>query len=228
MSVADLLAAWALPHDCYACGALAGRDIFCADCRKELPMLPAQRCPQCALPSPAGQICGACLRDAPHFDATFANWSYDFPVREMIVALKYQARLALAPWLAASIAELLRPSGADCLIPVPLHPARLAERGFNQSVEIARHLAKHWRLPMLVDVCVKDRMIAPQASLPWKTRRKNIRGAFRCTQDLGGKTVVVVDDVMTTGATLDEFARVLKLRGADRVVNVVIARTLRE
>lgn len=228
MSAASQLAAWLLPHDCYACGAPAGRDILCADCRKDLPALPAERCPQCALPSPAGQICGACVRDAPHFDATLARWRYDFPVREMILALKYHARLALAPWLAASLADQFRPREADCLIPLPLHPARLAERGFNQSVEIARHLAKHWNLPMSVDLCVKDRMIAPQASLPWKARRKNIRGAFRCTQDLGGKAVIVVDDVMTTGATLDEFARILKQRGASRVVNVVVARTLLE
>ena len=215
-----------LPQDCYACSAPAGRDMLCPDCLRELPQLPGERCPQCALPSPRGQICGACLRDSPHYDATIARWAYEFPIREMVQALKYRARLALAPWLARTLADLQRPQPADCLIAVPLHPARLAERGFNQSVEIGRHLARHWELPLVAEACVKDRMIEPQARLPWKARRKNIRGAFRCIQDMSGKRIVVVDDVMTTGATLDEFAKTLKQRGAVHVTNVVIARTL--
>lgn len=166
------------------------------------------------------------MRDTPHFDATVARWGYDFPIREMVQALKYRARLALAPWLARTLADLKPPGEADCLIALPLHPARLAERGFNQSVEIGRHLAKLWGLPLILDACVKDRMVEPQASLPWKARRKNIRGAFRCIDDMGGRRIIVVDDVMTTGATLDEFAKTLKQRGATRVINVVVARTL--
>ncbi|MBK7662294.1 MAG: ComF family protein [Sterolibacteriaceae bacterium] len=215
-----------LPHDCYACGAHAGRDMLCRDCLQSLPQLPGERCPQCALPSPHGQLCGACLRDAPHYDASLARWAYEFPIREMVQALKYQARLAMAPWMARALADLEPPPEADCLIALPLHPARLAERGFNQSVEIARDLARHWGLPRVIDACVKDRMVEPQAKLPWKARRKNIRGAFRCLEDMSGQRIVVVDDVMTTGATLDEFAKTLKQRGAVHVTNVVIARTL--
>lgn len=78
----------------------AGCELLCPACLSELPLLAPDRCPQCALPSPHGQRCGACLRDAPHYDATLARWAYDFPIREMVLALKYQARLALAPWLA--------------------------------------------------------------------------------------------------------------------------------
>jgi ComF family protein len=215
-----------LPQDCYACGAQAGHDLLCPDCLRDLPELPAERCPQCALPSPHGQLCGACLRDSPHYDATVARWAYEFPIREMVQALKYQARLALAPWLARTLAGFKPPGEADCLIALPLHSTRLAERGFNQSVEIGRHLARHWKLPLILEACMKDRMIEPQANLPWKARRKNIRGAFRCIEDLRGRRIVVVDDVMTTGATLDEFAKTLKQRGAVHVTNVVIARTL--
>ena len=215
-----------LPQDCYACGAPAGRGLLCPACLSELPLLAPDRCPQCAFPSPHGQRCGACLRDAPHYDATLARWAYDFPIREMVQALKYQARLALAPWLARGLVDL-RPERADCVIALPLHPARLAERGFNQSVEIGRFLARQWGLPLLLDACVKDRLVEPQARLPWKARRKNIRGAFRCVADLNGKRIAVVDDVMTTGATLDEFAKTLKQRGAAHVTNLVIARTLK-
>lgn len=215
-----------LPQDCYACAGPSGGESLCADCRRELPRLPQARCPQCALPSPHGQLCGACLRAPPHYDATLAQWAYAFPIREMVQALKYRARLALAPWLARSVADLAPPGPVDCLIAVPLHPSRLAERGFNQSVEIGRHLARQWGLPLLIDACVKDRMIEPQANLPWKARRKNIRGAFRCVEDLSGKRVVAVDDVMTSGATLDEFAKTLKQRGAAHVVNLIVARTL--
>jgi ComF family protein len=215
-----------LPQDCYACGAPAGRELLCPACLSELPLLAPDRCPQCALPSPHGQRCGACLRDAPHYDATLARWAYDFPIREMVLALKYQARLALAPWLARGLVDL-KPHQADCVIALPLHPARLAERGFNQSVEIGRFLARQWGLPLLLDACVKDRLVEPQARLPWKARRNNIRGAFRCVADLNGKRIAVVDDVMTTGATLDEFAKTLKQRGAAHVTNLVIARTLK-
>lgn len=214
-----------LPQDCFACGAPAGRDMLCPACLGDLAQLPVERCPKCALPSTHAQVCGACLRDEPNYDGTVARWVYDFPIREMVQALKYSARLALAPWLARSIADL-ELAQADCLIPVPLHPLRLAERGFNQAAEIGRGLARHWRLPLRVDACVKDRIIEPQANLPWKARRKNVRGAFRCTENLQGMRVIVVDDVMTTGATLDELAKTLKQRGAACVTNVVVARTL--
>jgi ComF family protein len=114
-------------------------------------------------------------------------------------------------------------SSVDRVIPVPLSSARLRGRGYNQAVEIARHIA---RGKLDVDVCVRHRDAAPQMQLPWDERQRNVRGAFRCRQPLAGATVAVVDDVMTTGATLDEVARTLKRAGAGRVVNWVVARTL--
>jgi ComF family protein len=116
----------------------------------------------------------------------------------------------------------------DLVLPVPLAPARLAERGFNQAVELARPLAKLLGVPLETSRVHRRRDTVPQASLPWKERKQNIRHAFECELDLTGKQVLVVDDVMTTGATLDELARTLKAHGAARVENFVLARALKD
>lgn len=219
-------AAWLLPQDCFVCGAASGDSLLCAECAGALPRLAAQRCPVCALPTPGGSLCGACLKAPPHFDATVALFEYAFPVEQLIQALKYHGRLALAPFLAGHLAEALTDVPADCLVPLPLHPRRLAERGFNQAAELARPAARKLGLPLLLQEVVREADNSPQAGLPWSQRRRNVRHAFRCTVDLTGKSVVVVDDVMTTGATLDEFARTLKKHGAARITNCVVARTL--
>ena len=216
-----------MPQDCLLCGSPSGDALLCADCDRDLPRLPAGLCPVCAEAVPGGAICGACLAAPPHFDATFAAFRYGFPADKLVQALKYQRRVVTADFFAAALLAGPRPA-ADLIVPLPLHPARLAERGFNQSVEIARPLAKALKLPMELDACLRSRDTAPQASLPWKERRKNIRHAFECSIDLSGKSVIVVDDVMTTGATLDEFARTLKAHGAVRVTNWVAARALRD
>jgi ComF family protein len=112
------------------------------------------------------------------------------------------------------------------LVPMPLADGRLRERGFNQSQEIARHLARLSGIPLLPHACRRVRNTLPQATLPWKERAKNIRGAFVCDADFNGRHVAIVDDVMTTGATLNELARNLKKAGAARVTGLIAARTL--
>jgi ComF family protein len=221
------LLATLLPQDCLLCGAPSGDALLCPDCGRDLPRLPVDRCPVCAEASPDGAICGACLANPPHFDATFAAFRYSFPADKLVQALKYQRRVATADFFGQALLAGPRPDG-DLIVPLPLHPARLAERGFNQSVEIARPLASALKLPMELDGCIRCRHTAPQASLPWKERKKNIRHAFECGIDLTDKSVIVVDDVMTTGATLDEFARTLKAHGAVRVSNWVAVRALRD
>ena len=179
----------------------------------------------CALPIPDGELCGACLSDPPAFDSTRAAFSYSFPVDALIQALKYQGNLALAPVLAA---ELLPKADAhlDYLIPVPLSTARLRERGFNQALEIARIISKKSGVSLLANACGRILDNPPQAGLPWKERFKNIRGAFRCNAELRGKKVVLLDDVMTTGATLNELAKVVRKQGAIEINAWVVARTL--
>lgn len=247
-----------LPCDCFLCGANSGHALLCPSCEASLPRLTAQRCPQCAQPMMGGEradvqyglqhdqipdpVCGACLRDAPHFDATTAVWSYDFPLSQIILSLKFARRLASAEFFAAALLEaavkrLESQGGAlasgclaplpDFILPVPLSARRLAQRGFNQAMEISRPLSKRLAVPLMRHDVVRQRDTTPQTRLPWKARAKNIRHAFECHLDLGGKTVWVVDDVMTTGATLNELARTLKLHGAARVENFVLARAVR-
>lgn len=129
----------------------------------------------------------------------------------------------LADLLIAQIDQVIFP---DFIVPMPLHPAKLRERGFNQALEIARCVARKTDIALLPNVCKRIRNTASQTGLPWKEREENIRGAFACEMDMTEKHIAVLDDVMTTGATLNELAKVLHARGAVRVSGWVIARTL--
>lgn len=207
------------------CGQGAGAALLCEACAGDLPLASAG-CAICAIPVVEAPVCGSCLRQPPAFDASFAALSYVFPADRLVQALKYRQRLALADLLAAALARGPRPDGNAILVPMPLHARRLQERGFNQAAEIGRRLARLWGLPFEADAVERVRDTPPQASLPWLERRANVRGAFTCGRSFSGRTVVVIDDVMTTGATLDELARTLKSRGgAVRVENRVVART---
>jgi len=215
--------AWA-GGDCLLCGAESGPELLCAACIGELPALP-ESCPQCALPSRAAAVCGSCINRSPHFDATLALWRYEFPCDGLVQALKYGAQLALAGFFARSLASRPLPE-VDVVLPMPLHAKRLAERGFNQALEIARGLARYRGTPIEPRGVLRVKNTPPQTELPYEDRAKNVRGAFLCELDLSGASVAVLDDVMTTGATLNELARVLKRAGARRVENFVIARTV--
>jgi ComF family protein len=212
---------------CYLCRG-ASDEALCAPCRAELPYLARPRCPSCALPGTEETLCGRCLGDPPAFDATIAAFAYAFPADVLVQGLKFRSELALARLLANELyaAVCVAPAfTVDLIVPVPLHDARLRERGYNQSVEIARSVASRLDVPLAAEACTRVRDTAAQLDLPWKERRENVRGAFSCRQALHGKTVAVVDDVMTTGATLAEMAATLKKFGAARVVNWVVART---
>lgn len=211
---------------CAVCGQDSGERPLCPACEADLPHLAGPLCPVCALPTPEGTPCGACQASPPHFDASIAAFRYAFPVEHLVQGLKYRHRLTLAGWLADALHRSIGAANVDCIMPLPLSVGRMRERGFNQAQEIARPLARSLGLPLAAEICFRVREGAPQASLPWKERQANIRHAFECRADLAGKRIAVVDDVMTTGATLNEFARVLKRHGAARVENWVAARTL--
>jgi ComF family protein len=179
------------------------------------------------MPSLAQARCGAFLAHPPEYDGTVSAWAYDFPADRLVHALKFRGRLQLAPWFARELASRLERI-PDLIVPVPLHRSRLAQRGFNQAWEIARRLSALTGAPVLQSGVERTRPTASQALLPPGERRRNMRGAFECRIALRADSVVVVDDVMTTGATLDELARTLKRAGAAQVTNLVVARTLRE
>ena len=215
-----------LTQDCLLCAAVSERDILCRACAADLPRLPPERCPLCALPTPHGAICGRCLAHPPHYDATQSAFAYDFPLDRLVQSFKYGHRLALAGFLGRQLADLAAEMNVDLIIPMPLHAKRLRERGFNQALELARPVARATGLPIDATGCQRIRHTPAQAALPWRERVKNIRGAFHCSTDFSGKRLLLVDDVMTTGASIDECARTLKLHGAARVSALVVARAL--
>lgn len=214
-----------LAQDCVLCQSASGDRLLCEACECELPSS-AAACPRCALAGSGDLECGACLAAAPHFDASCAAFTYAYPVDALIQALKYGGQLALAGWFAHRLLQRLgRPRGVDLIVPLPLHPARMAERGFNQAAEIAKALARASGIALDAHLAKRLRNTAAQTGLPWRERAANMRRAFACERDLSGLSIAVIDDVMTTGATLNEFARTLKQSGAARVENWVVART---
>ena len=218
------VASWLAPR-CIVCAIGPGAPV-CEGCERDF--LPAQtpRCQRCALrlEGAVADQCGACLAHPPHFDGTLALADYAMPIAGMVAALKSSARVDLADAFARLLAarETVR---TDLVIAVPLSFERESERGFNQSLEIARRYARLNGTTLAERALLKVRHTAPQQSLAREDRRRNVRGAFSVSGEVQGRTVAVIDDVMTTGSTLDEIARVLKAAGAAQVINRVIART---
>ena len=223
-----------LPSCCALCGGHA-RAAVCADCERAY-VLAVPRCPCCANPTGAldnARHCGACLADAPSFDATWAACDYAAPLDGLVLQLKFGAQLALAPWMARVLHRAIMPIVhtapvlPDVLCPVPLGPARLIERGYNQALEVARPLARALGVPVAPHLLHRLRETAPQSGAAPGARRNNVRGAFDLASsfDVRGRHVGVIDDVMSSGHTLEEVAAVLKQAGAARVTNIVFART---
>lgn len=224
-----------IPSSCALCG-VSGDDALCSNCNARFFGKRPHRCTQCALPMPdsaatTSQQCGECLQQARAFDATIVASDYAAPVDHLVLALKFGNRLALAPLFARLMHEALPKDSSmpELLAVVPLGDTRLAERGFNQALEIARPLAQALFVPLAPRLLARTRDTLMQAQLHPDERHLNVRRAFALNTDMAGqiqgKHVGVVDDVMTTGETLNEIATVLKRHGAIRVTNLVFART---
>ena len=222
---------WLLPRLCPACGASAGlgREL-CLGCAQALPtLLPA--CPRCARayehPDTHGE-CGACQKAPPAFSRSIALYRYAPPVDHFIRELKFRQQLGLARLLGEHLTErvVLERARPDRIIPVPLHPARLRERGYNQALEIARPVARTLGVPLDFLAMQRVRATVPQTGMALAARRKNVRNAFRLREPrlLKGLHVAVVDDVMTTGSTAEAAAQCLLAAGAEKIEIWVVAR----
>ena len=211
---------------CILCAAIDGGELgVCHDCYQDLPWHTTPQCPQCGLSS-NGLVCGSCLNFPPDFDATISLFTYDFPLDAMMQAYKYGTMLSLGHLFGKVLSKKAQLTEIDLIIPMPMHPTRLKERGFNQSLEIAKVIAKHHPEKLNSATVQRQKYTPPQASLPLKERVKNIKGVFAANADLTGKRIAIVDDVMTTGASLNELAKTLKKAGAAHVECWVVARTL--
>lgn len=201
----------------------------CRACLNDMPWHPKTSCPQCGLASD-GNLCGSCLSSPPDFDTTHAIFLYQFPIDAMMQRYKYGNSLNLGDSFGRFLSDKVRladyQKNIDLVIPMPMHPQRLKERGFNQALEIAKILTKNCKVKLDYKSVERQTLTPPQATLPLKERVKNIKGAFKANADLTGKSIAIVDDVMTTGASLNELAKTLKKAGAAHVECWVIARTL--
>jgi ComF family protein len=222
-----------LPPACPLCGGafpLPASDPFCTRCMATVTPLPAAQCSRCALPFVASSaesphLCGRCIQDPPAYAVTYAAALYEGQLRTAIGNFKFHQRPNLDRPLALLLAARLPESlNVDLLVPVPLHPARLRERTYNQAWLLARELGRQYNLPASHDALVKCRVTEPQQILSARQRRENLRGAFVLKKDIKGRKILVVDDVMTTGVTLDLCSQVLLAGGAERVDVAVVAR----
>ncbi|MDR2710779.1 MAG: double zinc ribbon domain-containing protein [Burkholderiales bacterium] len=225
------------PARCVSCGQQAQHGAWCRACHTALPRI-EKGCVRCAAPLSAssGTLCGACLNRAPPFDATLAACRYTFPLDQLLQDFKYGHHLALAAPLAQLLIEdcqraLASPSedspfreAPTHIVAMPLAAARQIERGFNQAQELAHLVAAALKLPLLTDALIRAKDAPKQATLPWRERHKNVRGAFACRRDLSGCRVLLIDDVMTTGATVAAATKALRDGGAAKVFIGVAAR----
>ncbi|MGH7075992.1 MAG: double zinc ribbon domain-containing protein [Stellaceae bacterium] len=232
-SVVDVL----LPPRCLVCGeTVTTAGTLCARCWRGITFLGRPCCARCGLPFEfdlgESALCGDCIREPPRFDRARAAMRYDEASRQLILGFKHGDRLHLAPafgqWLRRAGGELLRE--ADLAVPVPLHWTRLFARRYNQAAVLAHALRAAGGPPVMPDALNRIRRTPPQGTGNRDARRRNVAGAFalQAGREVAGRRIIVIDDVLTTGATVSECARVLRRAGAARVDVLTLARTVRD
>lgn len=221
-----------LPPVCLACGARGQMPLMdlCAACRSELPAT-TQACQRCAIPLQGreAEVCGACLRRPPRYDRSYCAYRYAYPIEHFVRALKYGHSLAQARVLGELLADYLQQQRSaplpDCLIPVPLATRRYRERGYNQVIEMGRFIEQALGIAMRTDLLSRTRHTIEQAGLTRRERRKNLRRAFAVMQPPPAH-VAILDDVVTTGSTVNEIAHTLRRAGAQQIEVWAVARAV--
>ena len=216
------------PRRCVGCSREG--DLLCYSCRQQLPKIMPPLCPRCGRTQSSGILCPSCVAWRAEIDSIRSPFRFEGLIREAIHQLKYRNLRALAVPLAQLLHDYLvaSPVHGEVLVPVPLHPKRLRERGYNQSSLLTRELGKLINLPVVDDCLIRQKYAPPQARTSNVDERlSNVAGAFTCRdQRLKGKQILLVDDVSTSGATLDACAGALKAAGAASVRGLVLAREI--
>jgi len=224
-----------LPYTCILCEALSDQELdLCQGCENDLPWH-RDACPQCA--QPLGQTsssslqspCGQCLKNPPPFTQTIAAFRYEMPISQWVNQLKFYNQLLPSQLLGALLAKKIKAQSLQlpqCIIPVPLHKQRLIKRGYNQTHEIAKTVAHILQIPIDPHYCQRIRATAAQTEIPQRQRYSNIKNAFQAKSNKVYQHLAIVDDVVTTGATVSELAKTLLLNGVHRVDIWCSARTV--
>lgn len=227
-----------LPTSCSYCNASVGESsipFFCSSCWSDFAVITGPICPRCGkifespetLTRSPDHLCAGCRQKPPLFDQALSIGYFEGPLREAIHQFKYRPCKSLGRPLAQWMARNLRVvRGIDLIIPIPLHTSRLRQRGFNQALLLAHELGKNFSIPLSYDNLVRLRPTRPQVELSGQERIKNVAGAFALVRpdDVCDKSILLIDDVFTTGATMNECALVLKDGGAGRVTALTVAR----
>lgn len=216
---------WLLPTRCLWCGLNSDNTLaLCKECQHHLAQ-PSFSCPYCALTinRPINTTCGSCVTSPNDFYKIIAPFTYANPISHFITRLKFHGHLALAELLGQLLAQAIEKQGIkeqampDMIVPIPLHKTRYRERGYNQALEIAKPIARHFDLPLVTNLIRRVRLTSPQSELDAKTRQINIKNAFKVEKKLQSRYVVLVDDVVTTGNTVNEVSRCLLESGVERI-----------
>lgn len=226
------------PHRCPSCLTMVSDDVFCSSCWKKLYFIEKPYCTICGEPLVAtnegdGLSCAACLRNRPYFNRNISIFVYNRTIIRVVYRLKYNQKLFLAKFLAKFLVKRLEEVDntvkLDYITMVPLHPKRFRMRGYNQSLLLARELSKIKHIPCIDDLLIKQKNTIPQTKLDRKRRKTNLKSVFVTNEkwlgDIKGKNIGVVDDVFTTGSTLNECAKTLKKAGVARVFTFTLVKT---
>jgi ComF family protein len=216
------------PRRCVGCGKIGA--FICPECLKKLPRLLPPLCPNCGKPQASGIVCPDCRRRQTEIDGISAPFRFDEVIRKAIYELKYRNLKAISPCLAELLADYLRsnPLDGNALTYVPLHPRRLRERGYNQSRLLAGELSRRIALPVIEDCLIRVKQAQPQVRAhDVQERQRNVADAFVCRDEkVNGKQLILIDDVCTSGATLESCAVALKSKGVASVWGLTLAREI--